>query len=119
MAAGSDFTLAPSEVIELDPIYNNVITQSESMKKEFLNLSATPLLQYKLKFNVLTTANKNIVLAHYKDQSGGYYKFAWKSVPAYIGSGANITGRWVDGSLSFTPIGSKRWTTSIIFEKDN
>ena len=48
MAAGSDFSLVPSEVIELEPTYNNVITQSESMKKEFLNLSATPLLQYKI-----------------------------------------------------------------------
>ena len=115
--AGEAFTLAPSEVIELEPIYNNVITPSESMKKEFFNLSATALQRYHIKFNVLTTANKDILLAHFKAQSGGYYPFSWTSVPAYIESGANITGRWVDGSLSITPIGYKRWNCSVIMEK--
>ena len=90
MAAGGAFSLVPNEVIEIEPTYNNVITQSESMKKEFLNLSSTPLLQYKIKFSALTTANKDVLLAHYKDQSGGYYEFSWTSVPSYINSGANI-----------------------------
>ena len=119
MAAGGNFSLVPNEVIEIEPTYNNVITQSESMKKEFLNLSSTPLLQYKIKFSALTTANKDVLLAHYKDQSGGYYEFSWTSVPSYINSGANISGRWVDGSLSISAVAGKYWACGITFEKDN
>ena len=118
MAAGSDFTLVPSEVVELEPDYHNVITESESMKKEFLNMSATATQRYRMKFNAMTTANKNTLLTHFKDQSGGYYKFIWKSVPAYIEAGGNITGRWVRGSLSITPIGYKMWQVSVTMEKD-
>jgi len=117
MAAGSAFTLTPNQVVELEPIYNNVITESESMKKEFLNLSATALQRYKLSFKALTTANKDVLIAHYKDQSGGYYPFSWSSVPSYIESGTSITGRWVDGSLSISPAGTSRWSATIIIEK--
>jgi len=117
MAAGEDFTMAPSEVVELEPEYNNIITPTESMKKEYLNLSATALQKYKITFNVLTTANKDTLLTHFKANYGEFHSFTWKSVPSYIESGANITGRWVTGSLSITPIGYKRWTCSVIIEK--
>lgn len=115
--AADDFSLSPNFVTELDPIYNNVITESESMKKEFLNLSTTALQRYELKFSALTTANKDVLIGHYKARYGGYDSFIWTSVPAYIESGSNITGRWVDGSLQITPIGYKRWTCSITMEK--
>lgn len=115
--AADDFSLVPSEVIELTPIFNNVITESESMKKEFLNLSTTALRQYQLTFNVLTTANKDVLLAHYNARYGGYDEFTWTSVPSYIESGTNITGRWVDGSLQITPVGNKYWKCSITMEK--
>ena len=115
----ADFTTAPSEVVELSPIFNNVITDSESMKQEYLNISTTSVQQYKIKFNVVTTAVKDAILAHYNGRYGGYDPFAWKSVPAYVNSGADITGRWVGGSLQFTPIGYKRWNVSVIFQKSN
>ena len=113
----ADFTLVPNEVIELDPIFNNVITESESMKKEFLNLSTTALQRYQLKFKALTTANKDVLLDHYKARYGGDDEFKWTSVPAYIESGADITGRWVDGSLSISPVAGKYWVCSITMEK--
>jgi len=115
--AADDFTMTPNEAIEIVPDYHNIITPSESMKKEFLNIAATPLQRYRLKFKTLTTANKDVLLAHYKARYGGYDEFIWTSVPAYIESGANITGRWVDGSLDITPVANGRWVCSIIIEK--
>ena len=97
MAAGN-FTVAPSEVVELPPNYNNIITPTESMKKEFLNLSTTPIRVYRLKFNAKSTTVKDAILAHYDSAYGGYDDFSWTSVPAHVNSGANITGRWIDGS---------------------
>ncbi len=119
MSAGGDFTLVPQLVTELEPSYNNAITDMESMKKEYLNISSTPILRYRLNFKALTTANKDTLLGHYKDQYGGYHSFTWKSVPSYIGSGANITGRWVEGSLNFSTVGNNHWTAEITFEKAN
>ena len=119
MAAGSTFSTIPNKVIPLVPEYHNIITTSESMKKEYLNLSATSVDKYKLIFNAVTNAVKETIQTHYKDQSGGYYPFSWQSVPSYIGSGANITGRWIDESLKMTPIGKDLWMCEIVFEKDN
>ncbi len=115
MAAGSAFTLVPNEVITLEPEFNTVTTQSESMKKEYYEISANAVEQYRLNFKALTNANRDILLTHYKDQSGSYHNFSWQSVPSYIGAGANITGRWVKGSLQMTII-SNRWKCSIVFE---
>ena len=122
--AASDFSLAnigttPSEVVELEPTFNNVATPSESMKKEYLNLSATSVDRYQIKFNSQTTAIKTAILAHYKARYSGYGSFLWNMVPAYVNGGANLTGRWVPGSLKNTPIGYKRWNISIVFEKAN
>jgi hypothetical protein len=118
MAAGSAFTLVPNLVTTLVPEYNNVQSQTESMKKEYFNISATPVESYRIDFNAITSAVRDTILTHYKDQSGGYYPFSWTSVPSYIGSGSNITGRWVEGSLSMEKI-SNRWKVSISFEKAN
>lgn len=117
MAAGSDFTLVPNDVITLEPEYNTVETLSESMKKEYYEVSANAVEKYRLEFKALTNTNRDILLAHFKDQSGSYHNFSWKSVPAHIGSGANITGRWVRGSLQMTVI-SNKWKCSVIFEKE-
>ena len=115
----ADFTTLPSEVIEVSPEYHNIITQTESMKKEFLNLAATPVRKYRLKFNAQTTAVKDAILAHYDGQTGGLTAFSWTAaaVPAHVNSGAAMTGRWVDGSIQFAGIGYKRWNISIEFEK--
>lgn len=118
MAPGANFTLTPNLVETLEPIYNNVITQSESMKKEFLNLSATPVERYKLVFTMLSNTDRDTLITHWKDNSGGYYPFAWASVPSYIGSGANITGRWVPDSLSMgSTINGQCWNVAMTFEK--
>lgn len=118
MAAGSAFTLVPNEVITEEPEYHNVITESEFMKKDYQNISTTKVQKYKLNFKALTNANRDILLAHYDDQYGDYHSFSWQSVPSYIGSGANITGRWVKGSLSMAII-SNKWKCSVLFEKNN
>jgi len=116
MAAGSAFTLTPNTVSSMPPEYNNVQTQSESMKKEYYNISANAVERHELEFKALSSADMNVLLTHYKDQSAGYYPFSWQSVPNHINSGANITGRWIEGSLDMTPI-SNRWKCSITFEK--
>lgn len=118
MAAGSAFTLVPNEVITIEPDYHNVITASESEKKDYQNISTTKVQKYELKFKALTNVNRDILLTHFEDQSGGYYLFSWQSVPSYIGSGANISGRWVKGSLKMSII-SNKWRCSVVFEKDN
>jgi hypothetical protein len=118
MAAGSAFTLVPNEVITEEPEYHNVITESESMKKDYQNISTTKVQKYELRFKALINANRDILLTHYEDQYGDYHSFSWQSVPSYIGSGANITGRWVKGSLKMSII-SNKWKCSVLFEKNN
>ena len=115
--AADDFATAPSEVVELPPAFNNIITTTESEKKEFLNLSVTPIRVYRLKFNAQSTAVKDAILAHHDARYGGYDDFTWTSVPDHVNSGANLQGRWIDGSIRFIPIGYKLWNISIDFEK--
>ncbi len=115
--AADDFATTPHEVVEENPIYNNVITPSESMKKEYLNLSATALQRYRLTFKNCTTAEKDAIVSHYQGRYGGYDSFIWTAVPAYIESGANITGRWVDGSLKIMPVANGVWNVQLTMEK--
>lgn len=117
MSAGDDFSLKPNNVTTLEPKYYNVITESESAKKEYMNISSSPVERYELKFAALDDADWNTLLSHYKDNYGGYHSFTWKSVPTYIGTGANLTGRWVDGSLHMESHDFVGWKCSIIFEK--
>jgi len=117
MAAGSAFSLEPDVVITLEPEYYNVITPAESAKKEYMNIASTPIERYKLEFAGLSDTDRDTLLTHYKDQYGGYHSFSWQSVPSYIGGGANITGRWVDGSLTMDPLLGRYWKCSIQFEK--
>ena len=118
MAAGEAFTLVPNVVKTIPPEYYNVITQSESAKKEYMNIASTPTEPYELLFHALSDTDRDTLLTHYKENYGGYHSFSWQSVPSYIGSGANITGRWVDGSIDMAPIGRSRWRCSIAFEKE-
>jgi len=117
MAAGGDFTLIPDEVIPQEPEYHNVVTPSESMKKEYLNLSATPVEKFIIKFKALPSASMTTLRNHYKDQSGGYYPFIWKTVPSYISTSTAMTGRWLTGSLSIGIVGDKYWACDVGFEK--
>lgn len=118
MAAGSPFTVVPNVVITIEPEYNNVQSKTESMKKEYFNISSNSVDKYQLEFKVLSDAGRDVILDHFNDQSGGYHNFSWQSVPSYIGSGANITGRWIQGSLKMTQ-NSNKWKIMINFEKEN
>lgn len=118
MAAGSPFTVVPNEVVTLEPVYNNVTSKTESMKKEYFGISDTPTKRYQLLFKVRNDAERDVILDHFNDQKSNLHSFPWQSVPDYIGSGANITGRWVPGSLKM-PTNSNKWRVSLDFEKDN
>lgn len=115
--AADDFSLVPTWVIPEPPEFHNVITPSKSFKKEYINVSATPIERYKLIFTGLSDANYGTLRSHVKARYGGYDVFAWISVPSYIESGANMTGRWVDGTLDAQPR-ANGWDVEIIFEKD-
>ena len=118
MAARGTFSLIPNEVLTAEPEYHNVITDSESMKKEYINIATTPTEKFTLNFSALTNTERDTLLDHYNDQYGGFYSFSWASVPSYVCSGADMTGRWVKGSLKMTPISKTYWKCSIMFEKD-
>ena len=119
MGAGDSFTLTPSVVIPNEPDYNNIVTPSESMKKEYINLSSTPTEQYMIKIKVLTSTQMNTWLTHFKDNSGEYYPFSWTSVPSYINGGSAMSGRWVKGSWKATPLSAGKWACEATFEKAN
>ena len=121
--AADDFTLVPTWVMPLAPEFHNIITQSESMKKNYQNLSSDGLMKYKLVFEKLGDTNFWLLHNHYYDRLGGYDSFLWKSVPAWIDTdqddlvdGTDMTGRWVEGSFQFQPE-SRSWSAEIVFEK--
>lgn len=118
MAAGDPFTVVPNTVVTLAPKYNNVSSQTESMKKERFGISETPFQIYQLEFKVRSDSERDTILNHYKDQRGDLYSFEWQSVPSYINSGANITGNWVLDSIKM-PTNSNKWRVTIDFEVEN
>lgn len=116
--AADDFTLVPAWVIPIEPKYNNEVTPSESMKKERMNISATPVKYFRLKFEGMSDADWGTFLAHFNGRYGDYDQFSWQSVPSYIESGANMDGHWVKGSLQPTPR-ARSWDWEVVFEKAN
>jgi len=123
--AASDFTLVPTLVVPDEPEFNNLETPSESMKKNYLNLSSTPILRYKLIFEGMSNTNFWALHKHVYDRYVGYDSFSWQSVPAYIDTdmdgtpdGSNLTGRWVKDTFKFDP-GPDSWDAEIVFEKAN
>lgn len=117
MAAGDAFTIVPTLVKTSAPVYNVETTQSESMKKEYFELAGTPMEIFTLEFSGKTHAEKQAILDHYNDQSGGFQSFSWQSVPSYVGGGANMTGRWVSKSYMESPV-SQHWNVTLKFEKE-
>lgn len=122
--ADSDFTILPTWVIVEEPEYHNIESQSDSMKKEYFNLSYTPTEKFKLKFDGLSDSQFKILYDHYKERYGGYALFVWLNayIPTYIKTLLGITtgdlsGRWVGGSFKFNPK-PKYFTAEITFEKD-
>jgi len=121
--AADDFTLKPTWVFPSEPEFYNVVTPSESMKKEYLNISATPVEKFRLKFDGLSDANFEILRDHYKGRYGGFDNFAWKNaaIPSYILSLLGLTtedidGRWIQGTFNATPKANS-WDAEITFEK--
>ena len=122
--AADDFTLTPTWVIPENPEYHNMISKSDSMKKEYFNISSTPTEKFKLKWDGLSDADFKTLYDHVKGRYGGYDLFAWlnANIPSYLLTllgltSENLSGRWVDGTFKFNPK-AKFWTAEIIFEKD-
>lgn len=123
MAALSGVT--PTWVTPLEPMFHNIVTESESQKKNFMNFSgSTPIFRYRLQWTNLSDTKFWTLHKHYYDQKGGYSKFVWKDVPTYIDTdmngtvdGSDITVRYVDGSFSFKP-NAKTWNAEVVVEKE-
>ena len=125
--AASNFTLTPTKVIPLRPIYNNNITQSEGHAKQYQNLDGgVPEERFKLIFERMSDSDYLSLVAHYNECYGGYDNFSWTTVPSYIDTdrdgvadGSNMTGRWLDGSLSEPVVNAyDMGDIEIIFIKD-
>lgn len=123
--AADDFALTPTWVYPEEPEYHNVITQSESQKKDYQNVSTTSIEKFKLKFEGMSDANFKTLYDHQKGRYGGYDLFAWlnANIPAYIKTllgitSENLSGRWIFGTFKFTPK-AHSWDAEIIFEKNN
>lgn len=121
VTAGASFTFPPTWVFPEEVQYHTVITEAESQKKEYFNISgSTPVEQYKIVFSGVSDAGYNGgtgILDHYNGQLGGYQYFTWTSVPSYILGGSDVSGRWVEGSFKQTPRANS-WDIEIMFERD-
>lgn len=121
--AADDLQIKPTWVIPEEPKYANIITESENFKKDYQNLSSTPIERFKLIFEGMSDADAETLYEHYKGRYGGYDEFTWKAsyIPSYINGycdlgGGDLTGRWVDGSFKNTPK-SHSWDIELVFEK--
>ena len=121
----ANFELIPTWVTPEAPEYHNVITESESMKKDYQNLSTTPVEVFVLEFTGLSDANFKILYDHYYSEYGGYAEFNWLNakIPGYLKvllgiTDGNLTGRWVKDSFSFT-LKPHSWDAKIKFERAN
>jgi len=118
--AADDFAITPSWVTPAGPVYNNVISPSESQKKEYLNLSVTPVEEFALIFTLVSTTIRDQIKAHYNGRYGGYDKFQWQTVPSpIVASSSTMDGRWIDGSYKENYTGPAGWNIEVGFEKDN
>lgn len=117
--------VTPTWVIPYELEFHTIITQSETQKKNYQNLSgSTPVCRYKLKWTNLSDANFGILSAHYYARKGSGTSFQWKSVPAYIDTnhdgtpdGSDMYGRWIQGSFKFQP-NAHSWDAEIDFEEE-
>ena len=110
----------PTWVFPIAEDYNVITTQSETMKKEYLLLSATPVIQYRLVWTGISDGNFATILAHWRGVSGTFSSFTWKCVPSYIdagdGLGSGVTGRWIN-KPRWQP-NSYSWDVEMEFEKE-
>lgn len=123
--AGADLTsVTPTWMEPQEPEFHTIMTQSESMKKNYANLSgSTPILKWKCKWQGLSDTSYYLLYQHFYDNKGGYDSFAFKCVPSYIDTdedgvpdGSAMTGRWVEGTFK-TKLLPRSWDLEIVFEK--
>ncbi len=121
VTAGATFGVSPTWVIPEEPEFHLIETQAESMKKDFNLMSGSSSVDiYRLQFTGLSDTDYNGgsgVHDHFIGQNGGYSSFRWASVPSYINSGSDVTGRWVAGTFNPTPKASS-WDVEVSFEHD-
>lgn len=117
--------VTPTYVVPVEPMYNTSITESESMKKFFNNLSgSTPVLQWKLSWKNLPDYKYWALAKKVHGCSGSYYKIAWKDVPDYIDTdysgttdASSVTVFFVQGSWS-SSLNARSWDAEVIVEKE-
>jgi len=112
--------VTPTWVLPLEEKFNVLITDSETLKKEYDLISVTPNLQFRLIWSGVTDGDFAAILGHWRSVSGEFAVFTWDCVPSYIdggsGLGTSMTGRW-SGKPKFSPQ-SKNWNLELIFEKE-
>lgn len=122
----SNFTIVPTKVTPLPPVYRTDVTQSDGFAKQYQSRTSTPEQRFKLLFEKMSDTDWNTLITHYVECLGGYDNFSWQSVPAYIDTdldgtadGSNMTGRWLEGSISEPTMGANHvGDIEIIFIKD-
>lgn len=116
--------VTPTWVYPLEPKFSTMITESDGQKKQYQNLSPTPLIQYRLVWTGLSDADYWTLHKHFVDHRGGTSKFAWKDVPSYIDTdhdgsvdGSDVTVRYVPGTFKFEPK-PHSWDGEVTVEED-
>jgi len=123
MAASSLTGVTPTLCNPDLPKYNVLVTQSESMLKNYINLSgSSPTFVFRLKFKNVSDADHDLLLSHWMETKGGAESFTWKTVPPYIdgnhdgvADGENMTGHWVHKSFKHKP-NPHSWDVDLKFE---
>jgi len=111
MAISALTGVTPTLVTPEAPKFNVVVSQSESMIKNYMNLSgSSPVYRYALKFVNISDDDHTLLLSHWIESKGGTESFSWETVPPYIDGdfdgvpdGETMVGNWVPGSFKHTP----------------
>ena len=122
----ANFTLIPWKVVasssEVQQCYNAAGRNEKELPEPVRD---GPEQQFRLYFRGLTDSQFMSLVAHYHSCCGGYDSFSWTSVPSYIDTdldgnadGSNMTGRWVEDSMSEPVINANSVDVDVVFEKD-
>ena len=96
-----------------------LITPSESFKKDYQLLDTNSIDVYDVRFDGVSDATRNSIVAHYNGQATGpYAAFEWATVPTYLNTGGTtMTVRYVPDTYKEEPQ-SRYWMIQLSFEKD-
>ena len=113
----ADFTFTPHKVQPGVPVYNNILTKMEGMRKKGRNKSSEPDIDFTLTFDGQTDAEMKAIFSHYDGQYGGDGDpFYWTTVPDYIDSGTNIYSRYK--SIEREHIFNNCWVVTVVLQKE-